>query len=76
MKMEIIAKIQNRDGNIHTISVNKPKALAILLFTAKLGKYANKNHRIIYFFCDDPKFLTEISSNLPKECYVTMIKET
>jgi len=74
--MEIIAKFENRNGQIDKISVNKPKPLAIPIFMAKLTRYANKDHKIIYFFCDDPKFLTMLMSNLPKECHITMIKET
>jgi len=74
--MEIIAKFENRNGQIDKISVNKPKPLAIPIFMVKLRKYANKDHKIIYFFCDDAEFLTRIMSNLPKECETTMIKET
>ena len=74
--MEIIAKFENRNGQIDKISVNKPKPLAIPIFMAKLRRYANKDHKIIYFFCDDPQFLSMVMSNLPKECKITMIKET
>ena len=76
IKMEIIAKFENRNGQIDKISINKPKPLAIPIFMAKLGKYANKNHKIIEFYCDDSKFLSMIMQVLPPSCKITMIRET
>jgi len=76
IKMEIIEKFENRNGQIDKLSINKPKPLAIPIFMAKLRKYANKNHKITYFFCDDPQFLGLISNQLPANCEITMIKET
>jgi len=73
--MKIVAKLVNRKGKVFEVKVNKPKPLAIPVFMAKLGKYANKNHKIVRFYCSDPQFLGLIAGSLPASCEITMIKE-
>ena len=73
--MEIIVKFENRKGEIKEIKIHKPKPLAIAIFMAKIGKYANKDHKIIDFYCDDSQFLSLIMSALPPTCKISMSKE-
>jgi hypothetical protein len=73
--MEIVAKLVNRKGKVFEIKVNKPKPLAIPIFMAKLGRYANKNHKITEFYCNDYQFMSMIIGSLPPTCKTTMIRE-
>lgn len=73
--MEITAKLENRQGKQFTITVKKNKGLAIPIFMAKLTRFANKNHKIVAFSCDDSQFLGLIYPTLPPSCEVKMIRE-
>lgn len=73
--MEIVVKFENRKGEIKEIKIHKPKPLAIPIFMAKIGKYANKDHKITEFYCDDYQFLSLIMQSLPPTCKISMSKE-
>jgi hypothetical protein len=68
-------KIQDRNGQIIEIKIKKPQVLAIPIFMAKLGKYANKDHKLISFECDDSRFLEQIMPSLPISCETGIIRE-
>ena len=52
--MIIRVVIEDRQGNIKEIHIQKSKPIAIIQFLKEIKPFANPDFRIKEFFCDDP----------------------